>query len=269
MMSISTHTIGLCVAVTVALLGVVAVGAVLPTEFERNFDRNLAHDRLAASLAQRDPDLRMLLLARTQAAYDRGGWRAAQAALDIALTTELEVHADDEHVLAVPRATLRVLRALERRPAACKAFLLAGARSDDFSDARLELDELVAAYRAAIQNGFDRKRQGVGWTAPGELAVVADERSLVLRPQALTRAELRAHADYLDGDAASYCGGSIKRLTNLLAKEAPDAARIQRQRTRLTGEIDWVKVFETLCRGHDAPADGLVCSPAVSVDTRP
>src|SRR5690348_11672287 len=266
MMSISGRAMRLSIAVAAAILGVAAGNAMLPTEYARNFDRNLAHDKLAASLAQRDPELRRLLLHRTEAAFNKGGWPAAQAALDIALAGELEVYADDEHMIAIARGILRVLGKLEGRPADCKAFLLAGA--NDLPDAKTELAELLAAHRAAVQNGFDRKSQGVTWNPPRDSAFLDDERSLSRQPQALSPAELQALARYVDGDAAPYCGGSIRQLTNLLARETREAARIQRQHLYNTGRIDWVNVMWTLCREQGDRSDGLACAEAVSVDTQ-
>ena len=265
-MSISKREMRLSIVVATLILGVVAGNAMLPTEFERDFDRNLAHYPFAASLAQRDPELRTVLLRQSEAAFDKGGWRAAQAALDLALATQLEVYADDEHVLAIARGTLRVLGKLKKAPSDCKAFLLAGARNDDFQDAKLELNESSAAHHAAIQNGFDRKSQGVTWSPPPDSAILDDERSLSLQPQALSPAELQAQAKYVDGDAAQYCSGSIKQLTNLLSRAPSEAARIKREQIYLTNQIAWVRVMGTLCRGQGDRSGGLVCTQALPMD---
>jgi hypothetical protein len=244
-MSIGKRVMRLSVAVATAILGV-AVG--LPLTFAITFDRNLAHFPLAASLAQRDPELRQVLLWQTEAAYIRGGWRAAQVALDIALATQLEPYADDEHVLAMTRVELRVLDKLKATPSDCKAYLLLGARGDDFQDSRPELNELLAASHAALHNGFDRKGQGVAWNQPLDYTVLNDDRSLAMQPLPLSSAELQALAKYVDGDATQICSGSIKRLKNLLSKDPSEAARIEREHIYLTDWIDWVKVLRTFCR---------------------
>jgi hypothetical protein len=44
---------------------------------------------------------------------------AAKKALRIGLTTEVEVYADDEHINAISRAELALLRDLENKPLAC------------------------------------------------------------------------------------------------------------------------------------------------------
>jgi hypothetical protein len=68
-MSMRNRAMGLSVAVAIGLLGGVAGSAMLPTAYEREFDQDLSHYPLAASLAQRDPELRKLLLRRTEAAH--------------------------------------------------------------------------------------------------------------------------------------------------------------------------------------------------------
>ncbi len=67
-----------------------------PSAFEATFDDNLAGFPLAASMASQDSGLREIFLRRTEAAFVRGGWVAANKALDISLAAEVEVYADDE-----------------------------------------------------------------------------------------------------------------------------------------------------------------------------
>jgi hypothetical protein len=245
-MSIGERATRLSVAVATALIGI-TLG--LPLIFEMNFDRNLAHYPAAASVAQRDPELRQVLLRQTEAAFIRGGWRAANAAVGMALATQLEPYADDEHVLAMTRTTLRVLGKLKATPSDCKAFLLVGVQSkDDFQAARPELDEFIALHNAAFQNGFDRKSQGVTWRQPPDDAILNDDRSLAMQPVPLSSAELQALAKYVDGDATQYCSARIKLQKNLLSKDPSEAARIEREHIYLTDRIDWVKVLRTLCR---------------------
>src|SRR6478736_5477791 len=86
-----------------------------PTTYERTFDQNLAHFPLAASRAQRDPGLRDIFLRKTEAAFDRGGWRAANGALMMSMVTDVETFADDEHINAISRSTMAVRRNIRRR----------------------------------------------------------------------------------------------------------------------------------------------------------
>ena len=58
-----------------------------PSWFERTFDEHLARFPLAASMASRDPALREIFLRRTEAAFDGGGWVAANKALQMSLAT--------------------------------------------------------------------------------------------------------------------------------------------------------------------------------------
>ncbi|MCA1425166.1 MULTISPECIES: hypothetical protein [unclassified Bradyrhizobium] len=128
-----------------------------PSGFARDFDQNLARFPLAASIARSDPALREVLLRKTEAAFNEGGWPAANGVLNIILANEMEAYADDEHINAVDRAELTALLKLMSDPLACKSFLMAGSQRGEFSDAAQELAELGAAHGAAIANGFERK----------------------------------------------------------------------------------------------------------------
>ncbi|HEY1544787.1 MAG TPA: hypothetical protein VGG01_20505 [Xanthobacteraceae bacterium] len=249
------------VAVAAAVLAV-AVNVLLPTEFERHFDQNLSHYQLAASFAQRDPALRKLLLTRSEAAYNKGGWPAAQSALDAALAAELMVYADDEHVLAITRHTLRVLGRLEATPAACKAYLLTGARPGAFPEAEEVHDEDVSLRNAALQNGFDRKLDGAAFRPISDAALTDDTRSLSWQPLALSQRELQALDSEVDGDAALYCSGSIKRWVNLLARPPREAARIERQFIHRSPQDDGLEIRDALCRRADRPGDCPQAAPA-------
>src|SRR5271168_3535348 len=72
-----------------------------PSWYERTFDDNLARFPLAASMASRDPVLREIFLRRTEAAFDEGGWVAANKALQMSLAADVEVYADDAHINAI------------------------------------------------------------------------------------------------------------------------------------------------------------------------
>ncbi len=106
-----------------------------PSAFEATFDDNLAGFPLAASMASQDSGLREIFLRRTEAAFVRGGWVAANKALDISLAAEVEVYADDEHINAITHAELALLRDLKSKPLACRAFLFAGGMADELLQA--------------------------------------------------------------------------------------------------------------------------------------
>ena len=236
------------------------------SEFERNFDSNISNYPLAASIAKQDPNLRKIMLRESEAAYNKGGWRAANAALDVVLSANLEVNADDEHVLATSRATLVVLNRLKGNPSACKAFLLTGSRGDDFPSAGREMDELAATIRAAEENGFNRKKTGVNWIKPGDKEMLDNYRSVDLGPERLSAAELDALAKDADGDDELYFSAWIKRLKNLLSRCRSEAAYIERQRMSLTSWPDWMKAMLDVCRRSNVESSGLVCSQSISMN---
>jgi hypothetical protein len=229
-----------------------------PSVFEKTFDENLARFPLASSFASRDPDLRDVLRRRTEKAFDGGGWRAANGALRSSLATEVEVYADDEHINAISRAELPPLLKLEGNPLLCKSYLLAGAAPGEFPEAAQEIERAGLAHLAAMENGFDRKTDGISWTKPNDEQVFDLAGQLSHGPVAmLTQAELRAEASYLDGDAELLCSASIKKHKNLLAMESHEAARAQRILIGNTSRIDFARVLSRLCRNQD---NGLDCS---------
>jgi hypothetical protein len=218
-----------------------------PSAFQRAFDDSLAHYPLAASIAQRDAHLRDIFLRQTEEAFNRGGWIAANKALKISLASEVEVYADDEHINAVSRAELMVLAKLEGRPAACKAYLLRGAERAEYGDATSEFMKLELAHKAAIENGFDRRASGIKWPKPSDAEISSVEERLGRGPAAeLTRAELNAEAEYLDGKAEFICDASIKKTRNLLAMDDPDAADAERIRMANTANVDVARVMKRL-----------------------
>lgn len=122
-----------------------------PGWFESTFDEHLARFPLAYSMASRDPSLREIFLRQTEAAYKGGGWVAANKALQMSLATEVEIYADDQHINAITRAESVLLRDLENKPLACRAFLFAGGMADDLLRAQPD-DMLVwSAHRAAME----------------------------------------------------------------------------------------------------------------------
>jgi len=241
----------------VSSLPLMAAGCIFlfwPTAYERAFDENIAHYPLAASIAGRDPHLRDIFLRQTEEAFNNGGWRAANGALRISLASEVAIYADDEHIKAISAAELGVLLKLESNPAACKAYLLAGAEPNEFPQAVSELAMLAEAHRAAIENGFDRRSSGVKWTRPSDGEISDIEERLGRGPVAeLTKTELDADAKYLDGEAEPVCAASIKKMKNLLAMDGPDAADAERIRMTNTGRIDIAHVLKT-CREQKAGA---------------
>jgi hypothetical protein len=218
------------------------------TDYERNFDRSLSGNALAASIARRDPGLREIFLHQTEPAFNKGGWRAANAALDMSLAANVLVYADDEHIVAVRRAYLVVFEKLKDAPAACKAFALAGSRKDEFPDARQEIDALVAAEHAAEENGIDRRLHGVKWIRPSQEQVLTIWQSITMDPDPMSTAEIEATAKYTEADAQAYCSGSIKFTRNLLAREIGAAAYAERI-LKSGIKIDWIAVMGKLCDG--------------------
>jgi hypothetical protein len=240
-------------------LGLIYVELFGPSFFELTFDQNLARYPLAASFAKRDPVLRTILLRRTEAAYNQGGWRAANGALKLTLAAEVQVYADDEHINAMSRADLALLLKLENNPRACKAYLLGGAETDEFLDARQEIAEVSAAERAALENGFDRQQAGnISWTRPSDDEIIEADDLLGSGPVAeVTYDERKAAEKYLDGDATLTCSASIKKKKNLVAMNGADAARAERVLIANTGKIDLGHVLSKLCRDKGS---GLACS---------
>ena len=236
-------------------LGAVSVAAWLvygflfrPSAFEATFDDNLARFPLAASMASQDSNLREIFLRRTEAAFAQGGWVAANKALRISLAAEVEVYADDEHINAITRAELALLRDLENKPLACRAFLFAGGMADELPQAKPDDQLAWFAHQAALQNGFERRLSGIGWTRPNEKETADVMRFLGRGPiAALTPAELTATANYLDGDPDLACSAAIKEAWNLTAMDAADAARVRRVLMANSARIDVAKVMSKIC----------------------
>jgi hypothetical protein len=225
-----------------------------PTTYERTFDQNLAHFPLAASRAQRDPGLRDIFLRKTEAAFDRGGWRAANGALMMSMVTDVETFADDEHINAISRSTMAVLLKLRDNPAACKQFLLVGAETDELPDAKAEIEQSWHADLAAAEDGFSRRMSGVKWATPSDSQILNVERYLRRAPVAtLTQAEIEAEAKYPDGDAELICSARIKKA----ALSPRDAAYPQRVMMSNTGNIDIAAALRKLCRENK---DATACS---------
>lgn len=238
--------------------GLIGLGFYNRTAFQWTFDNNLARYPLAASIAAQDPDLRELFLRRTEAAFNKGGWRAANGALKASLAAEVEIYADDAHLNAVLRARLAVLLKLAADPPACKAYVLAGAEANEFPRARQEFAALERANRAAIENGFDRKMRGENRTSPSDAEIADIYDSLGSGPvDALTPAELAAEARDLDSDAELRCRARIKREKNLAALDDRDAARIERILLTTLAGVDIAGALSKLCREQ---GNGLVCS---------
>jgi hypothetical protein len=195
-------------------------------------------------MASRDPALREIFLRQTEAAFNRGGWVAANKALQMSLATEVEVYADDAHINAITRAESVLLHALENKPLACRAFLFAGGMADDLLQAQPD-DALVgSAHRAAMENGFERRMNGISWTRPDDQETVDVMRNLSEGPiAALTGAELTATTKYLDGAPELACSAAIKQSSNLMAMHDGDAARVRRILMANTARIEIVGVI--------------------------
>jgi hypothetical protein len=239
-------TVGLSAALVAA--GLCYVNVFMPSAFERTFDENMSHAPFAASIARRDPNLREIFLRQTERAFSKGGWRAANRALQLSLVTQLAVYADDKHINTITRATFAVLLKLQDQPLACKTYLLAGAPNHDSLDVGHEIAEVASAERSAEDNGFNRKREGVRWTEPNDQQINNVFAYLRRGPiDVLTPAELAAEANYLDGDAQLTCSGSIKEHRNLLAMRESDAAYAQRILIANTAKVDLPKALSKLC----------------------
>ncbi len=209
-------------------------------------------------MASRDPVLREIFLRRTKAAFDGGGWVAANKALQMSLATDVEVYADDEHINAITRAESVLLRDLENKPLACRAFLFAGGMADDLLPAQPDDTLVWYAHRAAMENGFERRMHGIRWTRPDDPKTIDVMRNLSRGPIAgLTGAELTATAKYLEGDPELACSAAIKQSNNLMALHDADAARARRILMANTAAIDVVSVISSICRERN---DGWSCS---------
>jgi hypothetical protein len=229
-----------------------------PSWFETTFDEHLARFPLAASMASRDPVLREIFLRRTKAAFDGGGWVAANKALQMSLAADVEVYADDEQINAITRAESVLLHDLESKPLACRTFLFAGGMADDLLPAQPDDTLVWYAHRAAMENGFERRMNGIRWTRPDDPKTIDVMRNLSRgRIAALTGAELTATAKYLDGDPELACSAAIKQSSNLMALRDGDAAGTRRILMANTAGIDVVNVISRICRELN---DGWSCS---------
>ncbi|QOZ48113.1 hypothetical protein XH89_35010 [Bradyrhizobium sp. CCBAU 53340] len=229
-----------------------------PSAFARDFDQNIARFPLAASIARSDPGLRAIFLRETEEAFNGGGWPAANGVLNTIVAAEMDAYTDDEHIIALDRAQLAALLKLASNPLECKSYLLAGFQRGEFPDAAQEFADLASAGHAALENGFERKTNGVARAQASDAELTAIETQLALGPFAeLTRQELGAQSRYLDGNPELMCSAAIKRQLNLLSAASADAAHASRLRRARQCKIDFAEVRAKLCR---EPGNGLSCS---------
>jgi hypothetical protein len=88
--------------------------------------------------------------------------------------------------------------------------------ADDASPAQPNAMQLWYAHRAAIENGFERRMNGIRWTRPDDQMTIDVMRNLSQGPiVALTDAELSAITKYLDGAPELICSAYIKESGNL------------------------------------------------------
>jgi hypothetical protein len=130
--------------------------------------------------------------------------------------------------------------------------------ADDLLQAQPD-DALVgSAHRAAMENGFERRMNGVRWAQPDDQQTIDVMRYLSQGPiAALTGAELTATAKYLDGDPQLACSAAIKQSQNLMAMPDGDAAQARRILMANTARIDIVNVISKVCRELN---DGWSCA---------
>jgi hypothetical protein len=134
----------------------------------------------------------------------------------------------------------------------------AGGMADNLLQAQPDDTLAWSAHRAAMENGFERRMNGIRWTQPGDQETIDVMRYLSQGPvAALTGAELKATAQYLDGDPGLACSAAIKKSRNLMAMPDGDAARASRSLMANTARIDIVKVISRICRELN---DGWSCA---------
>jgi hypothetical protein len=234
--------IGIFVGTLVGVCVGVPLSRVLDTRdrFVADFDQNIQQVPIAASVIARDPEFRARVVRATAEAYARGGWPAADDALDtMMLEKQPEVtwtilHADDAHVVALWSAFLAVMKRLPDKPAACRYYVSGRrARGVSFPSAQAEYRAAVAAANAAYASGA---RNLANRTAPHfpslDAAAVLLERSTELG-QPYSEAERRAllSRGANDGGGLSdslVCAASIKLFQDVLALPQADAAALIR-----------------------------------------
>jgi len=88
-----------------------------------------------------------------------------------------------------------------KQAAGLQGISVRGGMADELLQAKPDDQLLWFAHKAALQNGFERRLSGIGWTRPNEKETTDVMWFLGRGPiAALTPAELTATANYLDGD---------------------------------------------------------------------
>lgn len=223
--------------------------------FVADFDANLQGAPLAAEAARDDPRLRDKLLEQSKAAFVRAGWPAANMAIRLVLASEIEPYADDTHILAMERANLSVLLALESTPSLCKVYALAGSTSQIEAVAKREVAALSAAHWEDVQNGTIRKRSGVEWHTPEYGERVAASLQIKNGANSLSNEEARAYERSgtrdpvaVTVDPTALCHARVAIARNILALPAAEGARIGRILISNVTNIDWLSRLAAMRR---------------------
>ena len=205
--------------------------------FVSDFDKNIGNDPVAADVIAHDPVFRGRVLDATAKAFAKGGWPAAQNALDAimlekqATITRAKLLADDALVVALWSRYLASLRALQDRPAACRFYQTIGrASAEEFAAARDEVQSASRAARTAYFSGVRNLAAGMAPKRPPDdtFAALLEKSTAIGQP--LTAAEWAAlkkdrHADAPD---ALLCAASVKFYENILALPENEAAALIR-----------------------------------------
>lgn len=129
------------------------------TGYSRQFDLHVQGNALAAAVAQANPEWRSNAIRITEAAYDEGGWPAANHAMDDLLVRSqpdvswVIIHGDDATLVAAVHAEVSALDALSTTPSVCAAWLKGALPVGQVAQGRAERIALSRAMAAAYRSG--------------------------------------------------------------------------------------------------------------------
>ena len=232
-------------------------------EYARNFDANLAasEPRIWPAV-NADPNLRQLMLERTQAAFLRGGWPASSTVFWHIVHARMSAFGGDDATLACHAAWQDIRRLALSDPHACRLLESKGANAVTGPLAATEIDRATRLCNdAAVEGGELRslpnpparatwaehlKLESLTMTSPRPLP--ADEVAALTRPQ--------------DADDATLCRARIDQGDNLAAQRIDVAARDLRFEYASEENTGFDPHPVATVPAIDVPPADLTCAPA-------
>jgi hypothetical protein len=231
--------------------------------FRDQWDANIAATAPAVYPAmQADPVLRQFLLDKSEAAFERGGWHAANKVFYDIVGARITAFAGDRATLECAKGWRNVYQALQATPKLCRQMDELGPKSLPHGTAANALKQEEAACEAAIEDGGQQRLLP---NPPSHM--IPDEQTATYNrtldaPAPLTPAERAALDDSAPADDAAYCSAIVKHDDNIASMPLPTAARYLRAlyASQDDGKFEYTPPGAPLYVG-DPPAD-FTCAAA-------